>query len=66
MFHAGGAKLLYLNTSIRGYPLGIRVGLDPRSPSLQVDSSFSQVVYCGIPYSLNSIEVWGCSSPKSR
>ncbi|XP_065226218.1 uncharacterized protein LOC135849645 [Planococcus citri] len=61
-----GAKLVYLNTSIRGYPLGIRVGADPRAPSLQVDQSFDKLTYCGIPYALNNMEVWGCSSPKSR
>ena len=61
-----GPKLLYMNTSIRGYPLGIRVGSDPRNPALTVDLSFDRVNFCNIPYSVVSIEVWGCSSPKSR
>lgn len=62
----GGSKLVYMNTSIRGYPNGIRVGKDPRNPSLMLDSSFDKVTYCGIPYPLANIEVWGCSSPKLR
>lgn len=62
----GGDKLVFLNTTIRGYPLGIRVGKDPRSPSLTLDSGFNQLTFCGIPYMLANIEVWGCSSPKSR
>lgn len=61
-----GPKLVFLNTSIRGYPLGIRVGSNPRSPSLTVDLPFEHFSFCDIPYSLVSVEVWGCSSPKSR
>ncbi|KAK7598222.1 hypothetical protein V9T40_006457 [Parthenolecanium corni] len=61
-----GDKLVFLNTTIRGYPHGIRVGKDPRNPSLTLDSGFNQIVFCGIPYTLANIEVWGCSSPKSR
>lgn len=57
---------MYLNTSIRGYPKGIRAGSDPRKPSIQVDDSFQHVVHCGIPYKLESIEVWGCGSIKNR
>lgn len=57
---------MYLNTSIRGYPKGIRAGNDPRKPSIQVDDSFQHVIHCGIPYKLESIEVWGCGSPKNR
>lgn len=57
---------MYLNTSIRGYPKGIGAGSDPRKPSIQVDESFQHVIHCGIPYKLESIEVWGCGSPKNR
>jgi hypothetical protein len=57
---------MYLNTSIRGYAKGIRAGSDPRNPSIQVDDSFQHVTHCGIPYKLESIEVWGCGSPKNR
>lgn len=61
-----GPKSMYLNTSIRGYPKGIRAGNDPRKPSIQVDDSFQHIIHCGIPYKLESIEVWGCGSPKNR
>lgn len=57
---------MYLNTSIRGYAKGIRAGNDPRKPSIQVDDAFQHVTHCGIPYKLESIEVWGCGSPKNR
>lgn len=57
---------MYLNTSIRGYAKGIRAGSDPRKPSIQVDEAFQHVEHCGIPYKLESIEVWGCGSPKNR
>jgi hypothetical protein len=57
---------MYLNTSIRGYPKGIRAGNDPRKPSIEVDDSFQHVTHCGIPYKLESVEVWGCGSPKNR
>ncbi|XP_054280121.1 uncharacterized protein LOC129005898 [Macrosteles quadrilineatus] len=61
-----GPKLLYLNTKIRGYPKGIRAGLDPRKPSIDINESFTYVTYKGIPYQLQSIEVWGCGTPQSR
>jgi hypothetical protein len=61
-----GPKSMYLNTSIRGYPKGIRAGNDPRKPSIEVDDSFQHVTHCGIPYKLESVEVWGCGSPKNR
>jgi len=65
-FIKGGPKSMYLNTSIRGYPKGIRAGNDPRKPSIEVDDSFQHVTHCGIPYKLESVEVWGCGSPKNR
>lgn len=57
---------MYLNTSIRGYPKGIRAGSDPRNPSIEIDESFQHIIHCGVPYKLESIEVWGCGSQKSR
>lgn len=57
---------MYLNTSIRGYPKGIKAGNDPRKPSIEVDESFQHIIHCGIPYKLESVEVWGCGSPKNR
>ncbi|XP_071449047.1 uncharacterized protein [Hetaerina americana] len=68
LFHVieKGEKLLYMNTSIRGYPYGIRAGKDPRKPSINVNESFSVLTYCGIPYPLLGIEVWGCGTTHSR
>ncbi|KAL1130002.1 hypothetical protein AAG570_012945 [Ranatra chinensis] len=63
---ARGNKVLYMNLSIRGYPFGIRAGSDPRKPVLEVDPAFSVLTYCGIPYQLESVEVWGCGNPQSR
>nr|CAD7423627.1 unnamed protein product [Timema monikensis] len=61
-----GAKLLYFNLSIRGYPKGLRAGQDQRAPCLQVDEGFNLVTFCGIPYRINSVEVWGCGSQRDR
>ncbi|XP_046682755.1 uncharacterized protein LOC124369080 [Homalodisca vitripennis] len=61
-----GPKLLYLNMKIRGYPKGIRAGLDPRKPSLDINESFTVMTYKGIPYQLQTVEVWGCGTPQSR
>ncbi|XP_026278855.1 uncharacterized protein LOC113206822 isoform X1 [Frankliniella occidentalis] len=68
LFHVieRGAKLLYLNFSIRGYPKGIHAGTNPSKPSLKLDDSFSMITYSGIPYPLVSVEVWGCGTSKSR
>ncbi|XP_063220459.1 uncharacterized protein LOC134529867 isoform X2 [Bacillus rossius redtenbacheri] len=61
-----GPKLLYFNSSIRGYPKGIHAGSDKKAPCLQVDEGFSRLTFCGIPYIVGSIEVWGCGSVKDR
>ncbi|XP_008473651.1 uncharacterized protein LOC103510742 [Diaphorina citri] len=61
-----GPKLIYLNTSIRGYPMGIRAGSDPRKPALEINADLSQMTYAGAPYPLYSVEVWGCGDIKSR
>lgn len=52
-----GPKLLYLNTSIRGYPKGLRAGSDPRKPLLSVDEHFEQLEYRSVSTVLVSIEV---------
>ncbi|XP_030376732.1 uncharacterized protein LOC115625724 [Scaptodrosophila lebanonensis] len=59
-------NILYLNTSIRGYPKGLRAGADPRKPILAVDEHFENVDCKGIAARLNSIEVWGCGDKTSR
>ncbi|CAH0391608.1 unnamed protein product [Bemisia tabaci] len=61
-----GPKLMYLNTSIRGYPLGLRAGKDTRKPCIEVNNSFDQVMFNGVPFRLHSVEVWGCGTPQSR
>lgn len=52
-----GPKLLYLNTSIRGYPKGLRAGSDPRKPLLSIDEQFEKLEYRGVSTTLVSIEV---------
>ncbi|XP_034237188.1 uncharacterized protein LOC117642768 isoform X2 [Thrips palmi] len=68
LFHVieRGAKILYLNLTIRGYPKGIHAGSNPSKPSLKLDESFGMITYSGIPYPLTSVEVWGCGTSKSR
>lgn len=61
-----GPKMIYLNFSIRGYPTGVRAGVDPRKPCVSVNEGFDQLTYCGIPYKLFSVEVWGCGTPQNR
>ncbi|XP_026730158.1 uncharacterized protein LOC113495579 isoform X1 [Trichoplusia ni] len=59
-------KMLYLNTSIRGYPKGLRAGSDPRKPLLAIAEDFDSFTFSGVPYSLQAIEVWGCGDQASR
>ncbi|XP_037959551.1 uncharacterized protein LOC119688941 [Teleopsis dalmanni] len=59
-------NILYLNTSIRGYPKGLRAGSDPRKPILSVDEHFEKIDCKGIAAVLLSIEVWGCGDKTSR
>ncbi|KAL0818639.1 hypothetical protein ABMA28_009064 [Loxostege sticticalis] len=59
-------KMLYLNTSIRGYPKGLRAGSDPRQPLLIVPEDFDSITFQGAPYSLHAIQVWGCGDQASR
>jgi hypothetical protein len=63
---SGGAKMIYLNNSIRGYPKGLRAGLDPRKPMIEVDDGFTVVTYRAIPYPLVNVQVWGCGTQQSR
>ncbi|XP_017120892.1 uncharacterized protein LOC108141824 [Drosophila elegans] len=60
------ANILYLNTSIRGYPKGLRAGADPRKPIIAVDEHFENVDCKGLAAGLMSIEVWGCGDKSSR
>ncbi|XP_017075478.2 LOW QUALITY PROTEIN: uncharacterized protein LOC108110772 [Drosophila eugracilis] len=59
-------NILYLNTSIRGYPKGLRAGADPRKPIISVDEHFENVDCKGLAAGLMSIEVWGCGDKTSR
>lgn len=61
-----GQKLLYLNTSMRGYPKGLRAGSNPRKPIISVDEFFEKIDCHGISSVLESIEVWGCGDKQSR
>lgn len=61
-----GSKLLYLNLSVRGYPHGLRAGKDPRKPIISIDAGFEKIEFKKIPYSVHSIEVWGCGDQVSR
>ncbi|KAK9874318.1 hypothetical protein WA026_002669 [Henosepilachna vigintioctopunctata] len=61
-----GQKLLYLNFTARGYPYGLRVGSDPRSPFISIDGGFEKIEYSKIPDKLSTIEVWGCGDVVSR
>uniref|UniRef100_A0A0K8UHX9 TLDc domain-containing protein n=1 Tax=Bactrocera latifrons TaxID=174628 RepID=A0A0K8UHX9_BACLA len=59
-------NILYLNTSIRGYPKGLRAGSDPRKPVIAVDEHFENVDCKGLAAVLTAIEVWGCGDKASR
>lgn len=61
-----GAKILYLNTSIRGYPKGLRVAVDPRNPIIAIDEQFEKLEVHSIAHKLQNIEVWGCGDQSSR
>jgi hypothetical protein len=58
--------MMYLNNNIRGYPKGLRAGLDPRKPIIEVNDGFTVVTYRAIPYPLICVQVWGCGSQQSR
>lgn len=61
-----GGKILYLNTTIRGYPKGLRVAVDPRNPIIAVDEPFENLDVHAMAHTLLSIEVWGCGDKSSR
>ncbi|CAD6997651.1 unnamed protein product [Ceratitis capitata] len=49
-------NILYLNTSIRGYPKGVRAGSDPRKPIIAIDEHFEKVDCKGLAAVLIAIE----------
>lgn len=61
-----GPKLVYLNTSTRGYPKGLRAAKDPKKPIVAVDEGFEKFDFKGISNTLYVVEVWGCGDQKSR
>ncbi|KAK9753224.1 tld [Popillia japonica] len=61
-----GSKMLYLNTTVRGYPQGLRAGSDPRAPIIAIDGGFEKFEFRKIPYSISCIEVWGCGDQANR
>ena len=62
----GGEKLMYYNTSARGYPFGLQIGSDHRDPQVAIDKEFSVLSHRKIPSRLDSIQVWGCGSMELR
>ena len=63
---SGGSKILYFNTTSRGFPTGIHVGRDSTNRVLTVDSNLAMLTYRQIPYKLQAIEVWGCGAKALR
>ncbi|XP_060532917.1 uncharacterized protein LOC132705949 isoform X2 [Cylas formicarius] len=61
-----GSKILYLNTTVRGYPQGLRAGSDPRAPKIIVDAGFEKIEWQKIPFYIETIEVWGCGDNVQR
>lgn len=61
-----GARILYLNTHIRGYPKGLRVAVDPRNPIIALDEHFDKLDVHSMAHDLLHIEVWGCGDRWSR
>ncbi|XP_076048377.1 uncharacterized protein LOC143029577 [Oratosquilla oratoria] len=61
-----GPKLIYFNTTSRGFPLGLQVGTDSKSRALTLDVNLSLIKYRNIPYKLKSFEVWGCGTTEAR
>lgn len=61
-----GRNLLYLNTSIRGYPKGLRAGTNPKEPLISIDEFFDKITYRGETSDLILIEVYGCGHQQTR
>lgn len=56
-----GPKLLSLNDSHRGFPVGLQVMSSPQTCLLQVDDTLEKCrLYDGVWLTVESIEVWGC------
>ncbi|XP_068213431.1 uncharacterized protein [Palaemon carinicauda] len=61
-----GPKMMYFNITSRGFPTGIHVGQEYTNRALTLDLDLTKVTYRGIPYSLQSIEVWGCGTVEAK
>ncbi|XP_045119651.1 uncharacterized protein LOC123509425 [Portunus trituberculatus] len=61
-----GAKILYFNVTSRGFPTGLQVGTDSTNRALTLDLNLTLVTYRKIPYKLQSVEVWGCSTSEVK
>ncbi|XP_066958540.1 uncharacterized protein [Macrobrachium rosenbergii] len=61
-----GPKMMYFNITSRGFPTGIHVGQDFTNRALTLDLDLTKVAYRGIPYSVQSLEVWGCGSVEAK
>lgn len=61
-----GEKLMYFNLTTRGYPKGLHVGKNPKSPILEIDPDMSIAKVEQIPYKLELLEIWGCSGNDAK
>lgn len=61
-----GEKMMFYNTTARGYPFGIQIGTDHKHLCLEIDKEFSRLSYRKIPYRLEAVQVWGCGSTEHR
>lgn len=61
-----GEKLIYFNLTTRGYPFGLHVGRNPKSPVLEIDQDLCVAKVKKIPYKLEVLEIWGCADKEIR
>jgi hypothetical protein len=56
---ATGSKIVCFNSSIRGYPLGLSLGPDPREPLIRINETWNKIEFKKIPLELKRIVVFG-------
>ncbi|CAG0919626.1 unnamed protein product [Notodromas monacha] len=57
-------KMICFNSSIRGYPIGMSLGTDPRNPLLRIGESWNKLEFRKIPLHLLRMQVFGTGEPK--
>ena len=50
---------MYFNVTTRGYPFGLQVGQNPKSPVVEIDPDLCLAKVKKIPYKLEMLEVSG-------